>query len=415
MKKIVLIAFAISLFHNFATSQWFQQNSGTTGDLKSVYFVNPLTGWVCGVTGTQSTDRIAKTTDGGTTWVKQNAGTFYVLNSIQFINDQTGWAAGLHGTVVKTTNGGTNWYVVFGTTSWDWQKVQFVDAQIGWVAGFTDAIFRTTDGGLNWSGINFNGSGTRSFFFINQNTGWLPISSFNGKVNKTTNGGISWTEIDQPSVGVFDVYFLNSNVGWMSGSDLSGNGIIYRTSDGGLLWEIYVVASPQNISKFDFIDSDNGWATGTAGSIYITKNGGVNWSLQNVVTNSDLLSIFMLDSSLGWAVGKGGVVLKTTNGGGPVGLEYTSSDIPASFSLGQNYPNPFNPVTKISFNFAERTNVKLCVFDIQGKELDVLVNQLVNPGSFEIVWNAAQYPSGVYFYRLETQYFTETKKMILLK
>ncbi|MBL8016405.1 MAG: hypothetical protein JNK43_03975, partial [Ignavibacteria bacterium] len=262
MKKVIYIAFTISLFHNFAHGQWVQQNSGTTGDLKSVYFVNPLTGWVCGVTGPQSTDRIAKTTDGGISWFKQNAGTFYVLNSIHFINDQTGWAAGLHGTVVKTTNGGTNWISIFGTTNWDWQKIQFVDSQIGWVAGFIDAIFRTTDGGMNWSGVNFNGSGTRSFFFINQNTGWLPISSFNGKVNKSTNGGLSWLELTQPSLGISDVFFIDSETGWISGSDLNANGIILRTIDGGVSWNSIVVDSPQNVRKIHFYNNSLGWATG---------------------------------------------------------------------------------------------------------------------------------------------------------
>ena len=105
--KYFVFLYLLALTMN-SSSQWIQQNSGTTGDLNSVYFVNPLTGWVCGVTGPASTDRIAKTTDGGITWVRQNAGTFYVMNSIQFINDQTGWAAGIHGTVVKTTNGGMN-------------------------------------------------------------------------------------------------------------------------------------------------------------------------------------------------------------------------------------------------------------------------------------------------------------------
>ena len=412
MKRLILIIFTVSLFHNFATSQWFQQNSGTTGDLKSVYFVNPLTGWVCGVTGTQSTDRIAKTTDGGTTWVKQNAGTFYVLNSIQFINDQTGWAAGLHGTVVKTTNGGTNWYVVFGTTTWDWFDMQFVDSQTGWVAGFTNAIFKTTDGGMNWIGYPIIGA-VRGICFLNDLVGWAV--AYNGKINKTTNGGVNWLELNQTGFGMWDVFFKDINTGWISGSSTEGYGKICKTTNGGSSWDSTFTDEYQTLRKITFSGANLGWAAGNSGKIYKTSNSGTNWNMQSTPVNVIVNALHFVDTLIGYSAGDSGNILKTTNGGGPVGLEQTSNQIPASFSLGQNYPNPFNPVTKISFNFAERTNVKLCVFDILGKEIDVLVNQLVNPGSFEIVWNAAQYPSGIYFYRLETQYFTETKKMILLK
>jgi hypothetical protein len=98
----------------------------------------------------------------------------------------------------------------------------------------------------------------------------------------------------------------------------------------------------------------------------------------------------------------------------------SGNNVPSEFKLYQNYPNPFNPVTKIRFDIPsnvkrEKSNVKLVIFDVTGREIAVLVNQQIETGSYEVEWNASNYPSGVYFYKLTAGDYTETKKMILLK
>ncbi|NOS85993.1 MAG: T9SS type A sorting domain-containing protein [Ignavibacteria bacterium] len=104
----------------------------------------------------------------------------------------------------------------------------------------------------------------------------------------------------------------------------------------------------------------------------------------------------------------------------PIGIEPISTEIPQKYELLQNYPNPFNPVTKIRFNipaFVETTRrvVSLRIYDVLGKEIAVLVNENLKPGIYEIDWNAEDIPSGVYFYSLITNEFTQTKKMVVLK
>jgi uncharacterized delta-60 repeat protein len=89
--------------------------------------------------------------------------------------------------------------------------------------------------------------------------------------------------------------------------------------------------------------------------------------------------------------------------------------VPAEFSLSQNYPNPFNPVTKISFTLPQSANTKLTVFDISGKQVSELVNNVLEAGSYDIDFDASQLSSGTYFYRLETNGFSDVKKMILVK
>jgi hypothetical protein len=83
--------------------------------------------------------------------------------------------------------------------------------------------------------------------------------------------------------------------------------------------------------------------------------------------------------------------------------------------LNQNFPNPFNPTTKVRFDLPKSTHAKLIIYDILGREVTTLVNEKLNAGSYEVSWHASAYPSGVYFYKLETEEFTNTKKMVLLK
>jgi type IX secretion system substrate protein/Kelch motif protein len=98
-----------------------------------------------------------------------------------------------------------------------------------------------------------------------------------------------------------------------------------------------------------------------------------------------------------------------------VGVDPVTHGIPREFSLSQNYPNPFNPSTKISYALPKAGDVKLVIFDILGREVAVLVNEFKKAGSYDIEFNGANISSGVYFYRIETRDFTDTKKMLLVK
>jgi hypothetical protein len=88
---------------------------------------------------------------------------------------------------------------------------------------------------------------------------------------------------------------------------------------------------------------------------------------------------------------------------------------PTEFLLLQNYPNPFNPSTRIKYSIPQSSNVVIKVFNILGSEIETLVNEEKPVGTYELKWNAANLPSGVYFYRLQAGDFVQTRKMILLK
>ena len=97
------------------------------------------------------------------------------------------------------------------------------------------------------------------------------------------------------------------------------------------------------------------------------------------------------------------------------GVEPVNNQVPNSYNLSQNYPNPFNPVTNIKFSIPTNGNVKLVVFDVLGREVTTLVNEVRNAGNYVVDFDASNLSSGVYFYTLESGNFTQTKKMLLVK
>jgi len=99
----------------------------------------------------------------------------------------------------------------------------------------------------------------------------------------------------------------------------------------------------------------------------------------------------------------------------PGGLIISGNEIPKVFKLYNNYPNPFNPLTKIKFDIPKESFTSINIFDILGQNVSTLVNETIKPGKYEIDWDGSNFASGVYYYRLETEYFTDTKKMILVK
>ncbi|HWA05264.1 MAG TPA: T9SS type A sorting domain-containing protein, partial [Ignavibacteria bacterium] len=101
-----------------------------------------------------------------------------------------------------------------------------------------------------------------------------------------------------------------------------------------------------------------------------------------------------------------------------IGIKQISSEVPERFGLQQNYPNPFNPVTKIKFTVPStgmNNFVKIAVYDVTGKLVTTLVDENFAPGTYEADFNGENYSTGVYFYRMVTNDFSEVKKMILVK
>lgn len=292
-----------------------------------------------------------------------------------------------------------------------------------------------------------------------------------GKVWKSRyNPGFTWLNISPGTTKRFNsVAAVNAQLFAVVGD----SGIIYRTLDGGTTWENRSITSSVSLKKVVTPRYDRYCAVGTNGSIYMSTDYGYNWSIRSSGTTRTFRDVIFSGSDSGVAVGDAGVVRHTTNGGSTwfadpflngltskniisiarvdentcnsittagtpgdilvdttfflavssepfLGIEPISNFIAEIFSLKQNYPNPFNPETKIRFDIPanvnrEMSDVKIIIYDISGKELEILVNESVRAGQYEVNWNAANYPSGVYFYTILADEYKETRKMILVK
>ena len=139
----------------------------------------------------------------------------------------------------------------------------------------------------------------------------------------------------------------------------------------------------------------------------------VYWIQKQSPVNTWLLKCSFADTLNGWAVGAFGRVYKFNKE--TIGIKNGGENSPVSFNLYQNYPNPFNPLTRIYYELPENSYVRLCVYDVLGREVKSLVDGEIPRGKHESDWNASGLPSGVYFYKMEAGTYTQTKKMVLLK
>ena len=98
-----------------------------------------------------------------------------------------------------------------------------------------------------------------------------------------------------------------------------------------------------------------------------------------------------------------------------VDVEFENNNTPSTYSLTQNYPNPFNPTTTISFSLPEQSNVKVVIYDALGNQVDVITDEVKSAGTHSVNWNAVNFASGIYFYKLEAGNFVQARKMILMK
>lgn len=121
----------------------------------------------------------------------------------------------------------------------------------------------------------------------------------------------------------------------------------------------------------------------------------------------------LLQAQYTGGIGNGDASINLTNA--HIIIHKIETELPTKYGLFQNYPNPFNPNTKIRFQIKEQGFVSLKVYDILGKEVATLVYEKQLPGTFELSWDATGNPNGIYFYRIDTDNFSDTKKMVLTK
>ncbi len=402
-------------------NSWSQVSHGLMNTLNTLFFINENTGWIAGGDGYAETYGVLiKTTDGGNNWMEFPAFDNDMIYSLCFINSNTGWAAGTNSTIKKSTDGGNNWVTIVPPAGMKFTKILFIDSLNGWLTGFsgygtwTTAIYKSTNGGLNWN-QQFSAYGYEldALSFLNSQTGYAGGGwpNMSGKVLKTTNGGNDWIETNLNSTHkILSIDFMNELTGWAAGGE--GHGFIYRTTNGGQNWNMQYDTLFNEVNSISFTDENHGWAAGR-GDLFFTTDGGYRWSRS--FSGSDFIqTVQFVNQNTGWIAGYYGVVLKTTNGGS-VFVNNNSLVVPEGYELFQNYPNPFNPSTMIEYSIPKECPVSIIVYDITGREIETLVNEVKRAGYYTVQFNTSRLSSGIYFYRITAGDFTQTKKMILLK
>ena len=401
------------LLCSFAFSQWIQVYSHTPAQsCYALKFFDSNTGYHSGVLYNGSTLNIYKTTNGGINWMAQNSGfTAQRFMAIEILHPDTVFICGNYGKILRTYNGGQNWTTVHSDTNIQLWAMKFVSPDTGFVAGSSGTILKTTNKGDNWftipSGIT---NAFQGMYFLNSTTGYICGSLL---VLKTTDAGASWVNLNAP-FGSFemntDIFFINEMTGWFS----TNSGRVVKTTDGGTSWNIVLQDVP--VWRLSFANELTGYGCRSDGSVIKTTNGGDNWLIQNTPLTENLYDINFPSVDTGYIATWSGKILKTTNGGGtPVSVFELSSVHDPDYELLESYPNPFNPATKIRFNLKENSDVKMTIYNTSGKVIDELISSYMNRGEYEIAWNAADRPSGIYFCKLVAGGQERTLRLVLLR
>ncbi len=344
---------------------WSQTNSGIT-DLNINSIVCNSSGMV--FAGTSSSG-VFKSTDNGNTWnnTSLNSGTIHSLAA-----NSNGYVfAGSNSGIYRSSDNGVNWIRALDSLT----VYSIVSKDNGYVVVLTslaNSVFRSPDNGVSWQ--------LREFSYNFNSFGLAP----NGVIFATTGG-----EFD--ALG----FYLHS-----SGDDAYSWGYLYNF---GSASQRVAINDPGDV----FVSRGNGmWVSSTSGMSGTYQNSGLN------LGGGLILGIVVSPDNIVFAGQENGFVYR--NPASPTGIQ-TGNLTPSSYSLYQNYPNPFNPATRISYDIPQNSFVKLVVFDVLGKEVATLVNGIQKAGSYNVSFEASNLPSGVYFFKLTADGFTDTKKMVLMK
>jgi photosystem II stability/assembly factor-like uncharacterized protein len=418
-----LVLFTINVSNSTPSNDlWIRQTSNLNIPFNRVYFTDTLNGWIAGDSGI-----ILHTSNGGNQWIIQNTNTDFNIYDIRFLNSYTGWAIAFsifgwpNSILLKTTNSGVNWTKYMFSDSLTYLfTIDFLNETTGWACGHLGVIFKTTNGGSNW----FRQFDTSQFLYNSINRikiysernvlacgGMVDLS---GVLWKLSNTGNFWSGQGVAGEPLYDIAFLDSNNIFCVGGDIEYGMIIIKSTDSGFSWEynpVYFFGIGKSIS---FRTYNEAWVPlSFARTFAITTNTGSNWQEIPTPDTSTLSDIQFVDENHGWAVGLYGTIFKYNKFVNEINI--ITDEIINNNILYQNFPNPFNASTTIEYNISKKSNVKIKLYNIEGKEIKLLFNNIQNPGIHKIKFSAENIPTGIYIYVIEANNDMQAKKMIILK
>ena len=420
---ILSITLCVLLFSLSLQAQWTKQTNG----LDSWFMATAIDACNTQTAVLTSGSEIYLTINAGETWQKitlpDGAG---FISDISIIDASLIWFCDGNGKIFATTNGGVDWSQQFANVNQTqfMNYIEMFDMNNGMAMG--DAvdlsntpegpalIIKTTDGGNTWTSVNdstiggSSGDTWRRIDFINPDMGYFFASGANPqKIYKTTNGCTNWETTNYDDY-VQHLSFYDENIGLT----IPGSGVVKRTTDGGNTWETFV--SPHagwgNDIEFAPGDPSRVWLTDNK-KLFFSSDTGRTWTAQ--ISNCKGRDIVFADSWNGWVLCDNAVYF--TNSGGTASVEWKTINKLDDFVLHQNYPNPFNNSTTVRFSLKKSSDVELSIYNLSGKKVEKLVSGSLPAGNHSINWNAANFSSGAYFYKLKANHEEQIRKLILLK
>ncbi|MCC6866802.1 MAG: T9SS type A sorting domain-containing protein [Ignavibacteria bacterium] len=353
------------------------------------------------------------------------SGTTQQLNCVRVSNNSfqnNVSIAGNNGVVLVSSNTGLNWVTKTPVTS---ANLNAVDHNY-WLFAVGD------NGTILYANEMFTGSLVSRNSGTTRNLRGVVISSVNnqkiivvgdkGTILRSTDTGNNWENVSIPDTS-FNFYAINQkNANQLNSGDrfiaVGSGGRIYKSTDIGATWQQKTSGTTNTLRSVYFLNLDSGTVVGDNGTIRFTTNGGETWFTDpffNSPSSRNYRSVSCIHMQSRTFSAMSDSIFIVSDDPVYLGINNVSTEIPKAFSLSQNYPNPFNPVTNIKFSVSKNSFVKLTIFDINGREVETIVNQNMHAGTYNADWNASGFSSGVYFYKLITDDFVETKKMILIK
>jgi len=356
----------------------------------------------------------------------RSSGTNQRLNSVSiYPGGNRALVVGNNGAITRSLDRCETWGVRPQVTTSNLNAVCFGFGGFDFAVGDSGTILRGANFGANWT--VFPSGTTRKLNAVSShsnNIEYLLAVGDKGAIVRSTNFGLSWVNASMPDTTI-NFYCINPA---LSGSNEISNffvagssGRIYKSTNFGANWVLKNSGTTNTLRSIYFTSDDSGAVTGDNGTVKMTTNGGDSWFTDTYFSNVTgsvkscipfsflpMKFIALSDSNTLYIASEDSII-------SVIGINNISLEVPNEFSLSQNYPNPFNPKTNINLDLIKSGFVKLVIYDVSGKEVETLVSQELKAGTYKIDWDGSKHSSGIYFYKIFTDDFVQTKKMVLVK
>jgi photosystem II stability/assembly factor-like uncharacterized protein len=407
MKKVTLtpVLLLVGIIYGYSQFEWQTVTSPVSENLTSVFFTDPLNGYIVSESGT-----IISTSDGGASWQTITYPDYH-FTSVYFSNGMHGCIVGWQemladsSAIFITQNGGEDWSSISHSRVNRLNDVFFVNDDMGWAVGSKEdlnlnCMCYTTDGGYSWgiqSSISVVGAELFGVSFRDENLG--SVCGTDGAFFITNSGGSSWAMgISMPVLNLNDIY----NYGMLTGCIVGDEGTALFTINN---WYQYIDQTTNTTENLNAVSGAPGtnflWAVGDNGTILYNSSYLFPWVPNESGSTENLNDVYMLSPIEGWAVGDNGTILYFN----PMTRVKTLFD---ESSL-QIYPNPVREQLHMKFD-KDLAFDQLMIYSCAGQ---LLFTRDISPETMPLSIDVRHFDPGIYIFRFWNDHHTVIRRVVI--